>query len=73
MTTVQQLVSNPFALMIDPESVIAAMVSSDRLARLESRVFRPLDKPMTGPQSEADSALHQEAANQTLECGDALD
>ena len=38
--------SNPFALMMNPESVFAAMASSERLARLHSRVFRPLDKPL---------------------------
>ena len=46
MTTVQQAVSNPFALMMDPESVLAAMASSERLNHLHSRVFRPLDKPL---------------------------
>jgi hypothetical protein len=46
MTTVQQAVSNPFALMMDPESVLAAMARSERLNHLHSRVFRPLDKPL---------------------------
>ncbi len=45
MTTVQAA-SNPFALMMDPESVLAAMAKSERLARLHSRIWRPLDKPM---------------------------
>ena len=45
MTTVQ-LAANPFALMMDPESVFAAIAHSDRLARLKSRVCRPLDKPL---------------------------
>ncbi len=44
MTTVQ-IASNPFALMMDPEAVFAALASSDRLDRLKSRVCRPLDKP----------------------------
>jgi hypothetical protein len=44
MTTVQTG-SNPFALMLDPEAVFAALASSDRLERLKSRVCRPLDKP----------------------------
>ena len=48
MTTVQQTESNPFALMIDPEAVFTALASSDRLARLKSRICRPLDKPLTG-------------------------
>lgn len=44
MTTVQTA-SNPFALMMDPEAVFAALAGSDRLTRLKSRVCRPLDKP----------------------------
>ncbi len=46
MTTAQTAASNPFALMMDPEAVFAALASSDRLARLQSRICRPLDKPM---------------------------
>lgn len=42
----QQPVSDPFALMMDPASVVQAMESSDRLARLQRRVYRPLDKPL---------------------------
>jgi hypothetical protein len=46
MTTTVEAASNPFALMMDPESVFAAMARSERLARLHSRIWRPLDKPM---------------------------
>lgn len=35
---------NPFALMLDPASVIAAVERSERLARLHSTICRPLDK-----------------------------
>lgn len=45
-TTVEPIVSNPFALMMEPEVIFAAMASSDRLARLKSRICRPLDKPL---------------------------
>jgi hypothetical protein len=38
------LVSNPFALMLDPAAVVMAMEKSDRLSRLHSRICRPLDK-----------------------------
>ena len=47
MTTAHP-VSNPFALMMEPESVLAAIAASDRLARLRRRIFRPLDRPMIG-------------------------
>jgi len=59
MTTVQQAVSNPFALMMDPESVLAAMASSERLNCLHSRVFRPLDKPLVS-KADADAAAFDE-------------
>lgn len=36
--------SNPFALMLNPQSVVQAMEASDRLRRLHRRVCRPLDK-----------------------------
>ncbi len=42
----QHPASNPFALMMHPESVLKAMELSDRLARLQRRVCRPLDKPL---------------------------
>lgn len=38
--------SNPFALLMDPETVVQAMERSDRLSRLHSRICRPLDKPL---------------------------
>lgn len=53
--------SNPFALMMEPEAVFAALAASDRLARLQSRICRPLDKPMIskvdGEAAEFDRAL----------------
>jgi hypothetical protein len=42
----QSLYANPFALMMDPEAVVAAMENSERLNGLKSRVCRPLDKPL---------------------------
>jgi hypothetical protein len=60
MTTIQTA-SNPFALMMDPEAVFAALASSDRLSRLKSRVCRPLDKAQVaqpeGDDRPADDAL----------------
>jgi hypothetical protein len=54
MTTAQN-VSNPFALMMDPESVLAAVARSERLARLKSQICRPLDKPLA-PRADTDQA-----------------
>ena len=47
--------SNPFALMLDPGAVVAAMEKSDRLSRLQSRICRPLDKPLGAPAAEEGS------------------
>jgi hypothetical protein len=43
MNTIE-LSANPFALMMDPQSVLAAVARSERLSRLNSRICRPLDK-----------------------------
>lgn len=51
----QSIYSNPFALMMDPQAVVEAMERSERLNRLQSRVCRPLDKPLI-PLSASDDA-----------------
>jgi hypothetical protein len=44
---------NPFALMIDPQAILAQIECSDRLERLQRRVCRPLDKPLLGGAADA--------------------
>jgi hypothetical protein len=44
----QQLIANPFALLLNPEAVHAALQQSAALNRLRSRVWRPLDRS-SGP------------------------
>ncbi len=51
----QSIYANPFALMMDPQAVVSAMESSERLNSLNSRVCRPLDKPLI-PMVGADTA-----------------
>lgn len=41
-----QVRANPFTMMMDPESILQAVETSDRLNRLQRRVCRPLDKPL---------------------------
>jgi hypothetical protein len=57
----QSLYANPFALMMDPQAVLEAMERSERLNRLQSRVCRPLDKPLiplvTGDAQSADQDI----------------
>lgn len=42
--TTTQFAENPFVLMVNPQAVFAAIENSDRLARLTSRICRPLDR-----------------------------
>ena len=41
---------NPFALLMNPDSVLQAIERSERLSRLQSRICRPLDKPQLARQ-----------------------
>ncbi len=45
---------NPFALMIDPQAILAQIERSERLERLQRRVCRPLDKPLLPDAAAAD-------------------
>lgn len=38
--------TDPFAMMMDPQAVLAAVQASERLQQLQSKVYRPLDKPL---------------------------
>ena len=53
MTQPQHPVANPFALLMHPETVLAAVERSERLGHLKSRICRPLDKPLI-PHADAD-------------------
>lgn len=37
---------SPFDLMMNPQAVLLAIERSERLQRLQSRICRPLDKPL---------------------------
>ncbi len=63
MTQPQHPVANPFALLMDPESVFRAIEKSERLERLHSRVCRPLDRPLLPHAPSEDAAgAEQDAA-----------
>jgi hypothetical protein len=53
MAQVQTTPVNPFALMMNPESVLQAIEGSARLDGLQRRVCRPLDKPLIPKKGEA--------------------
>ncbi|MEO6031485.1 MAG: hypothetical protein ABIP61_06220 [Burkholderiaceae bacterium] len=65
-----QLISNPFALMMEPQAVFEAMQRSERLARLHSRICRPLDKPLLA-QSDSPDADAQDCADVATDFGQA--
>lgn len=54
--------ANPFALMMDPEAVLAAMERSELLNHLQSRVCRPLDRQeATDVRRQQDQSLLEDA------------
>ena len=57
--TPSTIAANPFALMINPEAIFAAIQDSARLARLNSRICRPLDK-LRVPRSDDETAAFDE-------------
>ena len=38
--------ADPFDMMINPQAVLSAIESSERLQHLSRRVYRPLDRPI---------------------------
>lgn len=65
--TLAQIASNPFALMMNPEAVFAAIGQSDHLAKLHSQICRPLDKPMTARADAADTTTAEDEVDAWLE------
>ncbi len=58
---------NPFALMLNPQAVLARIGASDRLERLQRHVCRPLDKVVLGATPDSDDAVEPSAASQIAE------
>ena len=55
--------ADPFAMLIAPEQVMNAIEHSDRLTRLQGRVYRPLDRPwipVKGSAADFDSEIDAE-------------
>jgi hypothetical protein len=65
-------VSDPFALIMDPDAVFQAMERSDRLGGLKRRICRPLDKPLIPKVDDEAEAFDQEV-DAAPEAPDALD
>lgn len=70
-------VANPFAMLLDPESIAREVEASERLRRLHSRVCRPLDKPLiatrrreAGADLDAYDAQIDASADEDCSCDD---
>jgi hypothetical protein len=38
--------SNPFVMLIDPDTILQAVERSERLNKLNRQIYRPLDRPL---------------------------
>lgn len=65
LTSTQDFAANPFAMLLDPQGVAHEVACSERLARLRSRVYRPLDKPLIAHRGAADQARFDEEVDAT--------
>jgi hypothetical protein len=65
------LAANPFALLLNPEAVHAALQSSANLNNLKSTVWRPLDSPLiprtSGDVADFDSSVDSAQETDTSE------
>ncbi len=60
MSTVRHAASDPFGMIIDPQSVLDAIERVQRTSTLKGRICRPLDKPLI-PKVEAAGNMPFEA------------
>jgi hypothetical protein len=58
--------SNPFALMMDPERITQAIAKSESLRRLSQRECRPLDKPVIRSKSAEIAAFDSKIDRHTV-------
>jgi hypothetical protein len=58
------VIGDPFAMLINPQAVLAAIEQSGRLGALNSRVCRPLDKPLIPKRDSEDARSFDELADE---------
>jgi len=61
------VIGDPFAMLIDPQAVLSAIEQSGRLGALNSRVCRPLDKPLIPKRDNEDQRTLEDIADETRE------
>ncbi|MDG0856386.1 hypothetical protein [Roseateles puraquae] len=62
--------ADPFAMLISPDEVMHAIERSDRLQRLQRRVYRPLDRPWIPLKASADFDSQIDAELDVPDLGD---
>lgn len=70
MLTTTPNLADPFAMLISPDEVMHAIERSDRLQRLQRRVYRPLDRPWIPLKASADFDSRIDAELDVPDLGD---
>lgn len=65
--------STPFAMLVNPEVVLAQLMNSQGLAQVRGRICRPLDRPLIARTHDRDLAAHDAAIDEDDEILDTLD
>ena len=60
-------IGDPFAMLINPQAVLIAIEQSGRLGALNSRVCRPLDKPLIPKRENEGQRTLDDIAGETCE------
>ena len=66
-------VCSPFAMLVNPEVVLAQLTSSKQLSGMRGRVCRPLDRPLIDRIADRALAAHDAAIDEDEEFFDGLD
>jgi len=61
------IIGDPFAMLIDPQAVLTAIEQSGRLGALNSRVCRPLDKPLIPKRENEDQRTIEDITDEARE------
>ena len=63
----------PFAMLVNPEVVLAQMINSQGLAQMRGRICRPLDRPLIARVGDRELADHDAAIDDDEAIFDGLD
>lgn len=63
----QEVIANPFLMLTQPDSILAAVELSERLGHLKRRVCRPLDRPLIPKINQAELSAYDDAIDSEVE------